>query len=515
MLLHRHRQLGGETIAVGRCAIQIGGLGLELEWLARLQYLLRGIQIELHALGQELLDAQGHALHRFLAGRIGAEFHLPAPGRRLGGNELFETEITLCARLQAGFAEGLAVRLLQAQEYRLRLGRLAVVVAQQGVDAHGFAGAIQIATRPCEHVEPGGLAPGDREFGQVQRRLVERQHRHVLATAGDQHMARVELVVEQGIAVAVGLAFQRHLALRVEDLQFHPAHGVAAVERGGMHEQLVLVGARMQADVADGEERGLEIAGELAGALHHREVEAGLLQLLDVLGRQVGQQAFVGLAAQQEAVDVDRLGQVAERGVVAVLAVQVPAAATAAALVFGKELGQVLLGDAQELDVHFLDVDRHHRQAAAFARRQHAALRGEAHRRVELAGMDLFLQFLAQAAAVGGQQVGAHQHFIVLGRFHVREAQDQALVIQYPAALDRGALVVGDGQQLVEILRAHQRAAEFQGDGKVAVVLVRIDAGQGEALDLLLLRLDRFAAGRGQLPGLIALAGAQRQQHEQ
>ena len=328
-------------------------------------------------------------------------------------------------------------------------------------------------------------------------------------------MARVELVVEQDIAVAIGLAFQRHLALGVEYLQFHPAHGVAAVERGGMHEQLVLVGTRMQADVADGEERGLEITGELAGALHHREVEAGLLQFLDVLGRQVGQQALVGLATQQEAVDVDRFGQVADRGVVAVLAVQVPAAATAAALVFGKELRQVLLGDAQEFDVHFLDVDRHHRQAAAFARRQNAALRSEPHRRVELAGMDLFLQFLAQAIAVGGQQVRAHQHFIIPGRFHVREAQDQALVVQYPTALDRGALVVGDGQQRVEVLRAHQRTAEFQRYGKVAIVLVGVGAGQGETLDLLLLGLDRLAAGLGQLPGFIALAGAQRQQHEQ
>jgi hypothetical protein len=129
--------------------------------------------------------------------------------------------------------------------------------------------------------------------------------------------------------------------------------------------------------------------------------------------------------------------------------------------------------------------------------------------------VDFFLQFLAEAGTVGRQQVGAYQHVVIPGRFHIGEAQDQALFVQYPAALDRGALVVGDGQQRVEVLRTHQRTAEFHGDGKVAVVLVRIDAGQGEALDLLLLRLDRFAAGRGQLPGFIALAGAQRQQQEQ
>ena len=125
--------------------------------------------------------------------------------------------------------------------------------------------------------------------------------------------------------------------------------------------------------------------------------------------------------------------------------------------------------------------------------------------------MYFFLQFLAQPITIGSQQVGAHQHFVVLGCFHVGEAQDQALVIQHPAALDHGTLVIGDRQQLVEILRAHQWTAEFQGDGKIAIVLVGIGAGQGEALDFLLLRGDRLATGLGKLPGFIALAGAQRQ----
>ncbi|KAG0923937.1 hypothetical protein G6F32_014087 [Rhizopus arrhizus] len=184
--------------------------------LARLQGLLRAVQVQLHALGQELLDAQGHALDRFLAGRVGAELDLPAPGRRLGRNHLFEVDVTLVARLQAGLTEGLAVGLLQAQEYRLSLDRLAIVVAQQYGQAPGLARAIQVTPRPRVDVEPGIVTTGHGEFAQVQRRLVERQEAGVLAAAGDQHVGRIQGVVQQRVAVAVGAALQDHLALGIE-----------------------------------------------------------------------------------------------------------------------------------------------------------------------------------------------------------------------------------------------------------------------------------------------------------
>ncbi|KAG1182814.1 hypothetical protein G6F35_015508 [Rhizopus arrhizus] len=59
----------------------------------------------------------------------------------------------------------------------------------------------------------------------------------------------------------------------------------------------------MQADVTDREERGIELAFVVTGALEQGEVQARLLQLLDVLGRQVGQHPLVLLATEDEAVD--------------------------------------------------------------------------------------------------------------------------------------------------------------------------------------------------------------------
>ncbi len=514
MLLDADCQLGGETVASGRCAVQIRGIDHQLERLAGAQDLLRAVQVQLHALGQELFHAHGHALHGVLAGRIGAEFHLPAAGRRIGRNLLGEFEIALLARQQFGLAEGLAVRLLQAQEHRLRLGRFAVVVAQDRRHPHGFAGAIQIATGPGEHIEPRALAPGHGELAQIQCRLVERQQRNVGLAACGQHMAGVERVVEQRIAVAVGRTFQEQLALGVEDAQLHVLDRLAALQRGGVDEQLVLVGARMQADVADGKERGVEFVFETAGALHHREIQTRFLQLLDVLRRQVGQHAFVLLAAKNEAIDVHRVGQLGQRLVAAVLALQIPAAAAPATLELLEECRQRFFAHAQELDIHLRHVHRHHRQATALARRQHAALRSEPGHRLEFAGVDLLLERLAQAAAVGGQQVGVDQYGVVLGRFDVRVAQRLAVLGQRPAAVARADLLF-EAHQRIEILRTDQRPREFQCQRQAVAGLVGIGTRQRETGDGLLVGLDRLAACRGQLTAFVALARHRADCHDQ
>ena len=460
LLFGGHRHARGKAVAVGRRTVQIGAVGLQAQVLARLQRLLRAVQVQLHALGQELLDAQGHALDRFLAGRVGAELDLPAPGRRLGRDDLLETDVALLARLQAGLAEGLAVGLLQAQEHRLRLDRLAVVVTQQRGQAHGLARAVQVAAGPGVDVEPGVVTTGHGEFAQVQRRLVERQEAGVLAAAGDQHVGGIQGVVQQRIAIAVGAALEHHLALGVEHAQVDALQRRAVLQAGGVHEQLVLVGTGMQADVADREERGIELAFVVTGALEQGEVQARLLQFLDVLGRQVGQHPLVLLAAQDEAVDVDRLGQLVDRAAL-VVAAQLPAAAATAALVLAEEGRQVLLAHAQELDVDLRHVHRNHRQATAVLGRQHAALRGEADHRLQLAAEHLLLQFLAQPAAVGGQQVRRHHQAELLASLDERVAQGQAVIGQGPAAVV-GADLLLEAHQRVEILGADQGARELQ-----------------------------------------------------
>ena len=392
----------------------------------------------------------------------------------------------------------------------MRLDRLAVVVAQQCRQAHGLARAVQVTAGPGVNVEPGIVTTGHGKFAQVQRRLVERQEAGVLARAGDQHVGSIQGVVQQRVAIAVGAALQHHLALGVEHAQIDALQRRTVLEAGGVHEQLVLVGAGMQADVADREERGIELAFVVTGALEQGEVQARLLQLLDVLGRQVGQHPLVLLAAKNEAVDVDRLGQLVDRAAL-VVAAQFPAATAAAALVLAEEGRQVLLAHAQELDVDLRHVHRDHRQAAAVLGRQHAALRGEADHRLQLAAEHLLLQFLAQAAAIGGQQVRRDHQAEFLAGLDERVAQGQAVVGQRPAAVI-GADLLFEAHQLVEVLGADQRARELQRQRQAVILLVRVGAQQGEFLHLLGLGGDRFTAGLGQLPAVVAAAGQAQQQ---
>ena len=520
---HRQRHLRGEAVAGGGRAVQVGCLGLQLQRLAgpeRGLRVRRG-QLQLHPFREEFLDPQDHALHRLPGGRIDAELGLPTPGRRVGGDLLFEGVMTLRARLQPGLAEDAPVRLLQAQEQRLRLRvlaagqRPAVEVAQQRRQAHGLARPVQVATGPGEHVEGGLGASAHREFGQVQRRLVERQQRHVLAAPRHQHLRGVHAVVQQRVAIAVGGRLQQRLALGIEHAQFHPLERRAVVQRSGVHVQGVAIGARVQADVADAEERRVELAGELADPAQHGEIQPRLLQLGNVLDRQVVEHPLVALAAEQEAVEVDRIGQVAQRRVVAVVAVQLPAAAASAALELGEEARQLALAHAQELHVHFRHVHRHHRQAAAVARRQHAALRGEAGHRIQFAGMHDLGQFPRQAAAVGGEQAGGHGHGVIARRLDVGIAQDGAVVGQRPAALAGAGRL--DLQQRIEILGTDQRPGKLQCQGQAAVFLVRPGPHQGEAFDRGAGGLQLLAAGLRQLPAGVASAAAQQQsrQHQQ
>ncbi|MNN04111.1 hypothetical protein D3C81_1168280 [compost metagenome] len=412
--------------------------------------------------------------------------------------------------MHAGFAEGLAVGLLQAQEHRLALHRLAVVVAQQRGQAHRLTRAVQVAARPGVDIEPGVVTAGHGELAQVQRGLVEGQEAGVLAAAGHQHVGGIQGVVQQRIAVAVGAALQHHLALGIEHAQVDALQRCTVLECGRVYEQLVLVRAGVQADVADREERGIELAFVVTGTLEQGEIQARLLQLLDVLGRQVGQHALVLLATQNEAVDVDRLGQLVDRAAL-VVAAQFPAATATAALVLAEEGRQVLFAHAQELDIDFRHVHRHHRQATAVLGRQHAALRGKTGHRLQLAAEHLLLQFLAQAAAIGGQQVRRDHQTEFLAGFDERVAQGQAVIGQGPAAVIVADLLF-EAHQLVEVLGADQRARELQRQRQAFTFLVRVGTQQGELLHLLGLGGDGLAAGLGQLPAVVAATGQAQQQ---
>jgi hypothetical protein len=253
-----------------------------------------------------------------------------------------------------------------------------------------------------------------------------------------------------------------------------------------MHEQCVLVRARVQADVADEEVAGFVLVAETAGPLHRREVQAGLRQFGDVLYRQVVQGALVLLAGEHETIRINRIGDLCDRlpfaPVPAVARVQLVAAALAVLLVGGEEVRDLVVAHAQEFDIDFLDVDRNDRQAARLARGQHISLRGESGGRFHRSGVDLLVDVRAEGLAVGGCEVTLDAQRVARIGAHVREAQRLAILVEGPAALDRGTLRIGDRQQRIERLRANQWTVEFQRDRELTLVLLRTRGGEHKSL---------------------------------
>ena len=487
MLVVRHRELRGEAVARGRRAVQVCGFHGERQRVAGREALLVRIQLELQALGQEFLDAEDEAVRAVALARVGGEVDRPFAGGRIDRDLARELVVAELARAHLLLHHHPAVGLAQRGEQRLRRGqRLAVVVAQQRGHVDRLARAEQVAARPREDFRRALRAAGDREFGKVERRLVERQHGNVAAPRRDQHVLGLRVVRERREPFAVARRGNDGVALRVAHRDLDAALRLARLERGRVHDELVLVRAHVQADVAHEEHRRVELGVELARAAHHREVQARRLQLGDVAHRQVGQRALVRRGVDREAVLVDGVG---ERGEL----VQRPVAAAAVARVAGEELRQVLVAHAQELDVDVRHVHGDDRQAARLVRRQHAALAREAEQRLERAGVDDLLHVGADRLAAGRGERRLDRHRVLLVRLEVREAQALVVVVQHPGTVDLLAVRAGDRRELVELLRAGERLGERHDRRGAAVVRFGRRARDREA--------GRRRGGRGRRRG--------------
>ncbi len=280
----------------------------------------------------------------------------------------------------------------------------------------------------------------------------------------------------------------------------------------------------MQADVADEEETRVVLVAQGPGAAHRGEIQPRLGQLRDVLDRQVGQRTFVLLAVEGETVRINRIRDLRQRlalaAVPAVLRIQVPARALAVALVGGEKIRQLAVTHAEEFDVDILDVDRHHRQSARIARRQHAALRGESGCWFHRTSVDVAIDRLAERLAVRSGDRVLDAHRVSRVGLDVGETQGLAVFIQRPTAVDHAAFRVLDLDQGVEGLRTGEAVREFQRDRELALELLRMRRGEHESLRRLVFRLP--ARQRAPCPAPAAAcfpacrtrrAGWQAQQH--
>ena len=428
-------------------------------------------------------------------------------------------QLVLVQTVVTGLPDELAADLLVRPAHfdvdRLRFHRATIGIAQQGVEQHSLARAIEVARAEHEELQRVGHRAGDVELGQVQGRAAEVEQAGLLALAGQHHGGLVRQW-QFGVAGVVSLGAGQHLAVAAEQFDLHALQRLAAFQGLGEGVQAAVVAVHGQADVAQGEQgRRLRIVVG-AGLAHHRQVHAGLLERRQAGDRQ--QQGLAGVArrVEVEAAAVDQFGHRQQLA-------RLPGVQVGAAPPLGEEVGQRLLLDAEELDVDLVDVQRDHRQALGQAGRQQRAAAGEADAGLQVAGVEAGVVLGGQFAAVDRPQARVDGQHQAAPRLQMAQAQLHQVVGEFPGAIDLAGLLVHQVQPGGEILLRVQRHAEAhrQGAGAIQLNFRGIRHGQftaGIALGQLglvqrragrLLLRGRLAGGGGGRLGSGGIAGAQ------
>ena len=535
-----------QAVAGGRGAVEVAALHGQREGLFCVEAGVAGGEVELHALGQELLDVEAVGVGGQLVGRVGPQFERPGAGGGVGGELDGAPVVAAEARfgLPAGGELALAVGPLEDGLHRLGRHRAAVGVAGQHGQLEALAGPVEVAARPREEpYRPPGQA-GDVELGEVEGRLAGGDQGELLALAGHHHAGVPGALGEAGAAVAVGLAAGQHLAGRVEPLDLHVAPALAVGEGADHRVGALVEQAQVQAQVADVEVAHLVVVAEAVGLAHHGDVDAGLLEFLDVLDRDEGDAAPVGLLLGDEAAGVDAVGEAVQavelpvadgaaqaQAAVLVIVAVVPGVAVVVALAVRcglpgsgradhavEEARQLVGPHAQELDVHLGHIDGDHRQAAVLLGGQHHAAAGEVVGRRDGGGADRKARLGVEPGVVPGRQPGGHlDHVAGLG-LHVGEEQQARVVAHRPGAFDPLATLG------VDILGF----AAGYGRGVLARVLIAFALVAGgehlalpgrhlEHLDLAVVgvaRVEGLAEGQGEGGGAVEVAVGQFDQPE-
>ena len=301
-----HIDLTAQAIARCRSAVQVTARHLNFSRLLRAQRRVAAFKLQRHALGQKILDQKLIQL-RLAIPEI--EHQLPAPGRCFASQLQWVLIQTRGIRRPDKLAADLFVRTAHFNADRLRLDRVAVTVAQQGIEQYGFTGTIQIPWAKHKELQRVRLRATNIELGQVQRCRIQTQQAGLITLTRHQHFG-LGWQGQLRVTVLGGFTLTKHLAFAVEQLQLDTGQGAAAFQRLGEDIQALLVAMDGKANVAEGEQGRRGRIAITARRSHHRQIHPRLLQRLDPGSRQ--DQGFTGITrrVQVKASAVHQIGHV-------------------------------------------------------------------------------------------------------------------------------------------------------------------------------------------------------------
>ncbi len=194
-----------------------------------------------------------------------------------------------------------------------------------------------------------------------------------------QQQRRFFVRLQRHVPLSVALRLRQGLPFGVQQLHIDTGLRRAVFQALGKDIQPVVVAVRGYADIAEGEQRrGVAIA-VAARLVHHRDIDARLLQRLDIRQRQ--QQFFARIArrVKVKTAGVDQIGHLQQL-------VRLPVAQGIAVFPLADEGGERFRFDAEKIDVDVIDIQRHHRQSGHHFPRQQRAAAGKADARGDIAG---------------------------------------------------------------------------------------------------------------------------------
>ncbi len=209
----RDQQVTFELQAGGWRAIEEAALDLQLGRRIGLDQLILGAELEFDAIRHIVFDHKG-GLADAAALRIGEGPHPPGAGRHRGIERQRQAAAAGALVRQHGAAELDAVGALDHQSQRRAGDGVALAVAQQRGQIHGFAGAIDAALGIDEGVGTGRhRAPGNAAIRQIEGVTLQAQEGVIRFVGGDrEHRRRQTALAErqpglkQRMAAIIGLA---------------------------------------------------------------------------------------------------------------------------------------------------------------------------------------------------------------------------------------------------------------------------------------------------------------------
>ena len=257
------------------------------------------------------------------------------------------------------------------------------------------------------------------------------------------------------MSLSIAGRLRQGLPFVVEQRELNRRLGPAVFQALREYVKLVVITVQRHANVAESKERGGITVAVLPRWVHHRDIDAGLLQRRNIFQRQ--QQFFPRVACRVK-VETSGVNQIRHFQQF----VRFPVAKRTAVLPLADKRRQRLRLHAEEVNVYMRHVKHHYRQPVHHFARQQRATAGEANAWGNIAGGQRFLHAGAEGGLIQRSKLWVNGDNQVALRLQMTQTQLFQIRRQLPGSVHLAAFLIHHVDGLAEILLGIERNRERQ-----------------------------------------------------